>query len=117
MSLDEESVAQRQAALHGAVINLGYTDVVAPIGGIVVSRNVEIGQTVTVGSGMPSLFLIGTDLATMQVEGNVGENDIGKVKLGDKASFTVDAFPNRLFAGEVIKIGRSPPARSIRISC
>ena len=109
MSLDEESVAQRQAALHGAVINLGYTDVVAPIGRIVVSRNVEIGQTVTVGSGMPSLFLIGTDLATMQVEGNVGENDIGKVKLGDKASFTVDAFPNRLFAGEVIKIGRSPP--------
>jgi HlyD family secretion protein len=107
-TLDEATVAQRQAALHGAEINLSYTDIVAPVGGTVVSRNVKIGQTLAMGSGEPPLFLIATDLTTMQVDANLSENDLSKVKLGDKASFTVESFPNQAFAGEVIQIGQIP---------
>ena len=107
---DETSIAERQAALHAAEINLGYTDIVSPIDGTLVSRNVELGQTVAAGSETPPLFLIATDLTVIQVDANVGENDVGKVNLGDKASFTVEAFPNQAFAGEVIQIGKSQRA-------
>jgi HlyD family secretion protein len=106
-SLTEEAVAQRQAALHSAEINLGYTDMLAPLDGTVVSRNVDLGQTVAAGSEGVPLFLIGTDLTIMQVNANVRENDIGKVKLGDKASFMVESISNHTFDGEVVQIRRS----------
>ena len=104
--LEEATVAQLQAALHAAEINLDGTDIISPIDGTVVSRNVEMGQTVAAGTDTP-LFLVAADLTVMQVNANVSENDIGEVNLGDKASFTVEAFPNRAFAGEVTQIGRS----------
>ena len=105
--LDAASIAERRAGLEAAEINLGYTDIVSPVDGTVVSRNVEFGQTVEAGSQTP-LFLIASDLTVMEVDANVGENDIGEVKLGDKASFTVESFPNRRFAGEVTQIRQSP---------
>jgi len=105
---DEASITRHQAALHAAEINLGYTDIVSPIDGTVVSRNLEMGQTVAAGLETPPLFLIAPDFTVMQVETNVSKNDIGEIKVGDKASFTVEAFPNRLFGGEVVQIGPSP---------
>ncbi|MGA7384782.1 MAG: plasma-membrane proton-efflux P-type ATPase [Methylocella sp.] len=106
--LDEATITQLQAALHAAEINLGYTDIVSPIDGTVVSRNVATGQTVAAGSETAPLFLVAADLTVIRVDANVSENDIGEVKLGDKATFTVNSFPNRPFAGEVTQIGPSP---------
>jgi H+-transporting ATPase len=106
--LDEATVAQLEAALHASEINLGYTDIVSPIGGTVVSRNVAMGQTVAAGSETATLFLVAADLTIIHVDSNVSENDVGEVKLGDKATFAVEAFPNRPFAGEVTQIGPSP---------
>ncbi len=104
--LEEATVGQLQAALDAAEINLGSTEVVSPIDGIVLSRDVKMGQTVAGGSEMSPLFLIAADLTVIQAE--VSEKDIGEVKQGDKATFTVDSFPNRPFAGEVTQI-RQPP--------
>jgi HlyD family secretion protein len=73
----------------------------------VVSRNVELDQTVAVGAETP-LFLVAADLTVMQVNANLSEKDIGEIRLGDNAAVTVQAFPNRSFAGEVTQIGRSP---------
>jgi HlyD family secretion protein len=97
---DEATVARLEAALQAAEINLGYTDIVSPLDGTVVSRNVEVGQTVVAGIETP-LFLVAADLSVMQVNANVSKNDIGGVKLGDKASFTVESLPNHPFTGEV----------------
>jgi RND family efflux transporter MFP subunit len=104
---DEATVARLEAALQAAEINLGYTDIVSPLDGTVVSRNVEVGQTVVAGIETP-LFLVAADLSVMQVNANVSKNDIGGVKLGDKASFTVESLPNHPFTGEVTQIGLSP---------
>ena len=108
MKLDESTVAELEAALHAAEINLGYTDIISPIDGTVVSRNVAIGQTVPAGSETSPLFLVAADLTVIRVDANVSKNDIGEIKLGDKASFTVEPLPNRPFAGEVMQIGPSP---------
>jgi len=108
--LDEATVAELQAALHAAEINLGDTDIIAPIDGTIVSRNVKIGQTVAAGAETPPLLLIAADLSVMQVDGKVSEDAAGEIKLGDKASFTVDSFPDRSFAGDVMQIGTSPEA-------
>ena len=108
MKLDEATVAQLEGALHTGEINLGYTDIVSPIDGTVVSRNVAIDQTVAAGSETAPLFLVAADLTVMQVNANVSGNDIGEINLGDKATFTVGSFPNRPFAGEVTQIGPSP---------
>ncbi|MFZ0495062.1 MAG: plasma-membrane proton-efflux P-type ATPase [Methylocella sp.] len=105
--LDEATITQLQAALHAAENNLGYTDIVSPIDGTVVSRNVAIGQMVAAGSETAPLFLVAADLTVIRVDANVSENDTGEVKLGDKATFTVNSFPNRPFAGEVTQIGPS----------
>ncbi|MDQ6704292.1 MAG: efflux RND transporter periplasmic adaptor subunit [Pseudomonadota bacterium] len=106
--LDEATVAELQAALHVAETKLGDTDIIAPIDGTIVSRNVKIGQTVAEGAETPPLFLIAADLSVMQLNGKVSEDAVGEIKLGDKATFTVDSFPNRPFAGEVTQIGPSP---------
>jgi H+-transporting ATPase len=106
--LDEATVADLQAALHAAETNLGNTDIIAPIDGTIVSRNVKIGQTVAAGAETPPLFFIAADLSVMQVDGKFSEDALGEIKLGDKATFTVDSFPNRPFAGEVTQIRSSP---------
>jgi HlyD family secretion protein len=105
---DEATVVQLETALHAAEINLGDTEIVSPIDGTVISRNVEVGQTVAAGSDTPPLFPVAVDLTVIHVDTNFSENDISKVKPGDKVLFTVEAFPNHPFAGEVIQIGQSP---------
>jgi HlyD family secretion protein len=108
IGVDKATIAQRQAQLEAAQVNLGYTDIVSPVDGTVVSRNVTIGQTVAASFQTPTLFLIATDLTQMQVDTNVSESDIGGIKVGDRASFTVDAFPKRTFRGTVSQVRQSP---------
>jgi HlyD family secretion protein len=105
---DEAGVAQLQAALQAAEINLGYTDIVSPTDGTVVSRNVEMGQTVAAGSATPPPFVIAADLTVTHIEAIISAKDIGEIKLGDKATFTVAAYPNRTFSGTVMQIRPSP---------
>jgi HlyD family secretion protein len=105
---DEARVAQLQAALHAAETNLGYTDIVSPIDGTVVSRNVEMGQTVAADSEMPPLFVIATDRTPIHIEATISAQDSRAIKLGTKATFAVPAFPNRQFSGTVTQIRPSP---------
>jgi len=108
IDLDKATIAQREAALQAAQVNLDYTNIVSPVDGTVVSRNVTIGQTVAASFQTPTLFLIATDLTKMQVDTNVSESDIGGIKEGNKAIFTVEAFPNRNFPGRVIQVRQAP---------
>jgi HlyD family secretion protein len=103
---DEAGAAQLQAALQAAETNLGYTDIVSPIDGTVVSRNLEMGQTVAADS--PPLFVIAADLTVTHIEAIISAKDIGEIKLGDKATFTVPSLPNHQFSGTVMQIGPSP---------
>ncbi len=95
---------QAIAALDQAQVNLDYTTIVSPINGIVVSRNVDIGQTVASALQAPTLFLIAEDLRKMQVDTSVAEADVGALKDGMTATFTVDAFPNQRFTGVIRQI-------------
>lgn len=112
ISVDEAEVAQREAALRAAQVNLGYTRIVSPVDGVVVSRNVTQGQTVAASFQTPTLFLIAQDLTKMQVDTNVSEGDIegeGRgIRVGDAATFTVEAFPGRPFTGRVSQIRQAP---------
>lgn len=106
--LDIAQVAQKAAALRAAQINLDYTNIVSPVDGTVVSRNVTAGQTVAASFQTPTLFLIATDLTKMQVDTNVSESDIAGAVEGANASFTVDAFPKRTFHGRVSQVRQAP---------
>jgi HlyD family secretion protein len=108
ISFDRATIEQRQAALEAAQVNLDYTNIISPVNGTVVARNVTIGQTVAASFQTPTLFLIATDLTKMQVDANVSESDIGEIKLGDKATFTVDAYTKRVFDGTVTQVRQSP---------
>ncbi len=105
---DEGTVKLDEGLVEGAKLNLGYTDIVSPVDGTVVSRNVTQGQTVAASFQTPTLFLIATDLKKMEVDTNISESDIGGVKQGNKATFTVDAYPQRVFAGTVTQVRQSP---------
>jgi HlyD family secretion protein len=105
---DAATVKLDQALVESAKLNLGYTDIVSPVDGTVVSRNVTGGQTVAASFQTPTLFLIATDLKQMEVDTNTSEGDMGGVKVGDAASFTVDAFPQRVFHGIVSQVRQSP---------
>ncbi len=100
-------VAQNEANLRQAEINLEHTVIAAPVDGVVVSRNVDVGQTVAASLQAPTLFTIAQDLAKMQVDTNVAEADVGRVQVGQRATFTVDAFPGRIFRGEVVQIRKA----------
>jgi HlyD family secretion protein len=106
--LDEASIKQHEAALEAAQVNLGYTNIVSPVDGVVVSRNVTIGQTVAASFQTPTLFLIATDLTKMEVDANVSEGDIGTVKAGNRATFTVESYPDRVFQGVVTQVRQAP---------
>jgi HlyD family secretion protein len=108
IAVDQATIAQRQAELDAAIVNLGYTNIVAPVDGIVVSRNVTMGQTVASSFQTPTLFLIATDLAKMQVDTNVSESDVGGVHVGDRARFTVEAYPDKTFEGVVSQVRQAP---------
>jgi HlyD family secretion protein len=101
-------VRTREASLNRAKVDLERTTIVAPISGIVISRNVEPGQTVAASFNTPTLFLIANDLAKMQIEAMVSEADVGGVEEGQKVSFSVDAFPGRQFQGTVKQVRYNP---------
>jgi HlyD family secretion protein len=102
------AVEQAKAQLSSAEVNLAYTDIISPTDGTVISRNVDVGQTVAASLQAPTLFLIAEDLRKMQVDTSVAEADIGKLKPEMKATFNVDAYPNERFAGTVRQIRNSP---------
>jgi len=108
LALAEAGVKQAQAALEAARIDLGYTDITSPVDGVVVSRNVDVGQTVAASFQTPTLFLIAQDLTKMQVDSSVSESDIGGVAQGQPAWFTVDAYPGRRFEGKVAQVRNAP---------
>lgn len=101
-------VKQAESALERAVTNLGYATIRSPIDGVVISRNVDVGQTVAASMQAPVLFTIAESLERMYVNAAVGEADIGLVKPGQPVSFTVDAYPDDLFTGGVLQIRLSP---------
>jgi len=103
----EAEIQLKEAALNSAATNLNYTKIRAPVSGIVVSRNVDVGQTVAAAFQAPVLFYIAQDLRKMQVDTSVGESDVGKLKPGIPVSFTVDAFPDQRFTGTVRQIRNS----------
>ena len=105
---DAATVKLDQALVEGAKLNLDYTDIISPVNGTVVSRSVTGGQTVAASFQTPTLFLIATDLKQMEVDTNTSEGDMGGIKEGDKATFTVDAFPQRVFQGAVSQVRQSP---------
>lgn len=108
VALDEAAITQREAELSAAKVNLNYTDIVSPVDGTVVSRNVTIGQTVAASFQTPTLFLIATDLTKLQVDTNVSESDIGGIEEGNLASFTVESFPDSPFKGVVTQVRQAP---------
>ncbi|RLD57580.1 MAG: efflux RND transporter periplasmic adaptor subunit [Bacteroidetes bacterium] len=92
-----------KAQLNRALTNLRYATITAPINGVVISRNVDIGQTVAASFNTPTLFTIANDLSKMQVEASIDEADIGQVEKGQKVEFTVDAYPDLVFKGKIIQ--------------
>ncbi|MGH8688681.1 MAG: efflux RND transporter periplasmic adaptor subunit [Burkholderiales bacterium] len=100
---------QRESLLGQANVDLERTVVRAPVDGTVILRNVDAGQTVAASAQLPTLFTIARDLHDMQVESAVDEADVGRLRTGQRATFTVDAFPRRSFSGEIVRI-RKPPA-------
>lgn len=101
-------IKQAEAEVELAQVNLNHTRITAPVNGIVISRNVDVGQTVAASLQAPTLFTIAQDLTEMQVETNVSEADIGRVRIGQAATFTVDAFPQMTFQGKVTEIRNAP---------
>jgi HlyD family secretion protein len=103
----QANVAQRQAALAQARVDLARTRIVSPVNGIVIKRAVEKGQTVAASLQAPELFVIAQNLQDMQVEASVDESDIGRIRPGQKATFTVDAFPGQGFEGEIRQVRKA----------
>ncbi|NLI28558.1 MAG: efflux RND transporter periplasmic adaptor subunit [Nitrospiraceae bacterium] len=97
-----------KASLRSAQANLQYTRILSPVDGIVISRAVDVGQTVAASFQTPTLFTIAQDLTKMQVDTTVNEADIGRVKEGQEAEFTVDAYPNATFKGTVFQVRNAP---------
>ena len=101
-------VKQAEAALSAAELDLKYTTIRSPVNGIVVARNVEVGQTVAASFATPNLFLIALDLTKMQADTNVSESDIGGINEGKEATFTVDAYPGVPFSGTIRQVRLAP---------
>jgi HlyD family secretion protein len=104
LTVAKANVKQARAARDQAEQNLGFTTIVSPIDGIVISRNVDVGQTVVAALQTPTLFTIAQDLTHMQVDTNVAEADIGKIREGMRVEFTVDAHPGRTFIGRLRQV-------------
>jgi HlyD family secretion protein len=108
LNASKAQVAQMEAALRFAETNLRYARIISPVDGIVVSRSVDVGQTVAASFQTPTLFTIAQDLTKMQIDTSIDEADIGKIKTGQEAEFTVDAYPDRTFQGRVEQIRIAP---------
>jgi len=105
---NEANMKSAQAALDRAKINLAYSTIYAPIDGVVINRAVNIGQTVAASFSSPTLFTIANDLKKMQVQTTVDESDVGRISIGQEATFTVDAYPDDKFTGTVSQIRLAP---------
>jgi HlyD family secretion protein len=106
--VNQSQVQQAQAALKIAEANLQYARIISPVDGTVISRSVDVGQTVAASFQTPTLFSIAQDLTKMQIDTSVDEADIGKVKSGQDVSFTVDAYPDTIFTGKVAVVRNAP---------
>ena len=93
-----------KAALDNNLTNLGYSKITSPVDGTVISRAVDVGQTVAASFNTPTLFEVAKDLTQMQIETSVSEADIGRIKVGQKAEYTLDGYPDRKFSGEVTQV-------------
>jgi HlyD family secretion protein len=108
LNQSEATVKVDQAAVEKARVNLAYCTIYSPVDGTVISRNVDIGQTVAASLNAPVLFQIANDLTKMQIDSNVAEADVGGVEEGQRVNFSADAFPYRTFHGTVVQIRNSP---------
>ncbi|RJP19782.1 MAG: efflux RND transporter periplasmic adaptor subunit [Deltaproteobacteria bacterium] len=104
----EAALRQAEASRNTAQTNLEYATIRSPVDGIVISRNVDVGQTVAASFQTPTLFSIAQDLTKMQIDTNVDESDIGRAVPGQTATFTVDAYPEKMFTGRVEQVRNSP---------
>ncbi|MCG2709576.1 MAG: efflux RND transporter periplasmic adaptor subunit [Thermodesulfovibrionales bacterium] len=108
INASKAQIAQAEASLKIVDTNLRYTRIISPVNGIVVSRNVDVGQTVAASFQTPTLFTIAQDLTKMQIDTNVAEADIGRVNHGQTVEFTVDAYPGITFKGRVAQVRNAP---------
>jgi HlyD family secretion protein len=104
----QATVQVKEAAAEKARVDLERCTIYSPVDGVVISRSVDVGQTVAASFNAPVLFQIANDLSKMQIDANVAEADIGNVEAGEKVNFTVDAFPNRTFHGTVVQVRNAP---------
>ncbi|HKQ57206.1 MAG TPA: efflux RND transporter periplasmic adaptor subunit, partial [Candidatus Eisenbacteria bacterium] len=106
--LRKADLRQTRAALSAAQVDLNHATIRSPIDGVVVARSIDLGQTVAASLSAPKLFVIAGDLSRMQVESGIDEADIGQIQPGQSATFTVDAFPDRSFRGQVSQVRLEP---------
>lgn len=104
----QAKISQAQATYKTAMTNLGYTKIIAPVDGTIISREIDLGQPVAASFQAPELFTIAQDLTKMQIEVSVSEADIGKVKDGQDVTYTLDGYPDRVFTGKVTQVRISP---------
>jgi HlyD family secretion protein len=104
----EAQVKIRTSSLQRAKVDLGRCTIYSPVDGTVISRNVDVGQTVAASMSAPVLFQVASDLTKMQIDANVAEADVGGVEVGQEVEFTVDAFPDRTFRGKVTQVRNAP---------
>jgi HlyD family secretion protein len=108
MEQAQAAVNQVAATLKQAALDLEHTNIYAPVDGVVISRNMDVGQTVAASFQAPTIFQIAQDLTKMQVDTNVDESDVAPIRVGQQANFTVDAFPGTIFHGTVVQIRQAP---------
>jgi HlyD family secretion protein len=108
LSVAKAQVGQARAALQQEETTLQYTRILSPVDGVVISRNVDVGQTVAASFQTPTLFSIAQDLTRMQIDTNVDEADIGRITVGQSVQFTVDAYPDSTFPGKVAEVRNAP---------
>ena len=108
LHLAQATVQIKRASLDNAKVSLARCTIFSPVDGVVISRNVDVGQTVAASLSAPTLFVVANDLTKMQIDANVSEADVGGVEEKQEVSFTVDAFPNRTFSGAVIQVRNAP---------
>src|SRR5213075_374650 len=104
----EANVKIKQGVLDKAKVDLEHCTITSPVDGTVISRNVDVGQTVAASLQAPVIFVIANDLTKMQIDSNVAEADVGMITIDQKVDFTVDAFPSRIFHGRVAQVRNAP---------
>ena len=116
LKASEAAVSQAEASVNQAQVDLDHTVISTPIDGVVINRNVDVGQTVAASFQAPTLFVIANDLARMQVNASIDEADIGRVRPEQEVSFRVDAYPDRTFAGRVEQVRLQPTTQQNVVS-